>query len=459
MITLTLLHPVQSTPVQSWTFEHDPVIRIGRAVDNQVVLYSAVVSRYHVELRFNGLQWEVVNIGTNGTYLDGKRIQQAPLTDGSMIRLARSGPNIQVHIDLKQLEARQTIYDPDQTLSNKEESKDPPAATQVFPAPSPQISESSWASQTGGTQYQGDPSLFSAANVTVEPTPAPPCQHERAEQGALVCIDCGQPLKPSKVIGDYQVLKPLGVRGSTFAAWHKGHVVVLKTLRPKQLEHPHLIHAFQEQGLLLCGLNHPGIPKIQEVFEFEGQPFLASEMIYGQNLKQWVQEKGPLSPRQAIAWLTGVCQVLTYLHQQTPPIIHQQLNPANLIRPTVPHGFSDVVLVNLGEVQFMDLDATSTFVGAVGYTAPEQDDQQVTPAADLFSLGATLIYLMTGREPDTFYRLGDQEFRICVEKVPDINPKLAQVIQRLTHPRPDQRYDSADQVIDVFQTLELGLER
>lgn len=74
MITLTLLHPVQSTPVQSWSFEKDSVIQIGRAVENHVVLYSAVVSRYHVELRQSGSQWEVVNLGTNGTYLDGQRV-------------------------------------------------------------------------------------------------------------------------------------------------------------------------------------------------------------------------------------------------------------------------------------------------------------------------------------------------------------------------------------------------
>ena len=101
MITLTLLHPVQSTPVQSWSFENDPVVRIGRAVDNHVVLYSAVVSRYHVEVRLTDNQWEVVNLGTNGTYLDGKRVHQAPLLTGNIMRLARSGPNIQISIGEK----------------------------------------------------------------------------------------------------------------------------------------------------------------------------------------------------------------------------------------------------------------------------------------------------------------------------------------------------------------------
>lgn len=98
MITLNLLHPLQSIPIQSWTFEEEPLIRIGRATDNDVILYSAVVSRYHVELRRQGSNWEVINLGANGTYLEGKRITEAPIKDGAMIRLARSGPQIQIHL-------------------------------------------------------------------------------------------------------------------------------------------------------------------------------------------------------------------------------------------------------------------------------------------------------------------------------------------------------------------------
>lgn len=99
MITLTLLHPLQSVPVQSWTFEPESVIRIGRSTDNEVILYSAVVSRHHVELRRNGLIWEIVSLGANGTYIDGKRITQVPVVDGMIIRLASSGPKIQIHIE------------------------------------------------------------------------------------------------------------------------------------------------------------------------------------------------------------------------------------------------------------------------------------------------------------------------------------------------------------------------
>ena len=99
MITLTLLHPLQPVPVQSWTFKEEPQIRIGRSTNNEVVLYSAVVSRHHVEIRKVGQEWEVVNLGANGTYIDGKKITQTLATDGMVMRLASSGPKILIKID------------------------------------------------------------------------------------------------------------------------------------------------------------------------------------------------------------------------------------------------------------------------------------------------------------------------------------------------------------------------
>ncbi|NEO09856.1 MAG: FHA domain-containing protein [Moorea sp. SIO1F2] len=111
-ITLTLLHPLQSVPVQSWPFETESVIRIGRSTDNHVILYSAVVSRHHVELRRNPNGWEIISLGANGTYMDGKRITQMPVIHGMIIRLASSGPKIQIHINREMPSARlKTILD------------------------------------------------------------------------------------------------------------------------------------------------------------------------------------------------------------------------------------------------------------------------------------------------------------------------------------------------------------
>ncbi|MEM7758979.1 MAG: FHA domain-containing protein [Cyanobacteria bacterium P01_A01_bin.40] len=100
MITLTLLHPLQSVAVQSWTFKDEPSIKIGRATNNEVVLYSAVVSRHHVEIRKSGLcEWQVINLGSNGTYIDGERVEETKALDGMIVRLAKSGPKILIKIE------------------------------------------------------------------------------------------------------------------------------------------------------------------------------------------------------------------------------------------------------------------------------------------------------------------------------------------------------------------------
>jgi pSer/pThr/pTyr-binding forkhead associated (FHA) protein len=99
VIKLTLLHPFQSIPVRSWTFQQEPIIRIGRSMKNHVVLYSAVVSRHHVELRQVAQGWKVVNLGTNGTYIEGVPISESWVENEQIIHLAISGPKIQLNID------------------------------------------------------------------------------------------------------------------------------------------------------------------------------------------------------------------------------------------------------------------------------------------------------------------------------------------------------------------------
>lgn len=97
-ITLTLLLPGKSVPVQSWTFDSESKIRIGRAADNDVVLYSAVVSRHHLELRLENGVWVAVNLGANGTYVEGHAVENLTVEDGVLLRLASSGPKIKVNL-------------------------------------------------------------------------------------------------------------------------------------------------------------------------------------------------------------------------------------------------------------------------------------------------------------------------------------------------------------------------
>lgn len=85
--------------MRCWTFEDDTdVIRIGRATDNDIVLYSAVVSRHHLAILKKGDIWELENLGTNGTFCNGERIKKTAIADGMIFSLAGSGPKIQIYL-------------------------------------------------------------------------------------------------------------------------------------------------------------------------------------------------------------------------------------------------------------------------------------------------------------------------------------------------------------------------
>jgi pSer/pThr/pTyr-binding forkhead associated (FHA) protein len=99
-----VLNLLNSIPVQSWTFSQEEVIRIGRATDNNAILYSAVVSRHHAELRWSEADgWVLINMSPNGTYINGEAIKTIAISDGTIIRLATSGPRIQFKVSQEQL--------------------------------------------------------------------------------------------------------------------------------------------------------------------------------------------------------------------------------------------------------------------------------------------------------------------------------------------------------------------
>jgi pSer/pThr/pTyr-binding forkhead associated (FHA) protein len=99
MLSTIVLSLLNSIPVQSWTFTTEDVIRIGRATDNQVILFSAVVSRHHAQLKWDETSgWQIFNISANGTYVDGEAVTILKVIDGMTIRLATSGPKIQIKL-------------------------------------------------------------------------------------------------------------------------------------------------------------------------------------------------------------------------------------------------------------------------------------------------------------------------------------------------------------------------
>lgn len=463
MITLTLLHPIQSTPVQSWTFEHESVIRIGRSTDNHVILYSAVVSRHHVELRQLDQQWEIINLGANGTYLDGKQITQVPVVDGVIIRLARSGPNIQIHLGAapppgEKLLTQRAKPKPEEATSpvGLTSNSPPPSQAEVLKVPSTRQPKTDL-DNPAKLSAQKPASQFRRANASLAAADAGlslDCSHSRSQPDMLFCPDCGQPLRFLATIGEYQIMKTLHEDRFcvTQLVWRNGQSLLLKSLSSEGMANPGAIELFQQQAQVLLTLQHPTLPHFVDFFVSAGKPCLVQEQVYGQNLHQRVLAHGPLNQNQAIATLLQVCKGLSYLHQQNPPFLHQNLKPENLIhRLPSPIDGSSLTITGFVPLSALQMDTQPTLIG--GYSAPEQQQGHVTQSSDLYALGPILVYLLTSRDPNGFYAQREQGFRFYPEYVPGLTPDLVLIVRRLTNPKPQDRYSSAAEVAAALTQL------
>jgi len=415
MVTLTLLHPQASTPVQQWSFQSQSTIRIGRAPDNDIILDDPLVSRHHLELRASpspsGDLWQLINQGTNGTFLNGVLVSRGLVPDDALIQLAREGPLLKF-----QVEEPPTVMGNGSTLKGHE---------QGF---TPLINESSAPPNSESCGHKGNP-------IT-----------------NLFCIHCGQPLVPiQRSIRQYQVLRTLGQggMGTTYLAWDKQSssygrpkLLVLKEMNADMAQVAKAQELFEREARTLKTLAHPGIPKYYDFFVEEGKKYLAMELIHGQDLEQRVQRLGPVTSQQAIQWMIQTCDILNYMHSCDPPLIHRDIKPANLM---VRHRDNHIVVLDFGAVKEIGT-APGTRIGAEGYSAPEQDRGSPVTQSDLYAIGPTLIFLLTGETPLKYYRSRGSGYGFAVSNIPTITPQLREVIERTCEPKVRDRYQTAQEL-------------
>ncbi len=246
------------------------------------------------------------------------------------------------------------------------------------------------------------------------------------------------PLLPGEVLNKrYQILNLLGSGpyGAVYRAWDmsaKSDVAIKEYLDPSVETQKR----FRREARQLSRLNHPRLARTFDHFVLdESGQYLISEYIDGVNLQSLIEQYGLLPSDLIINWMKAVCEPLSYLHQEGQ--LHLDIKPAN-IRLT-PSG--EVFLVDSG------LPGIGTRPHEKGYGAPEQQAQmEVTPASDIYSLGATLYTLLTTQAPpNALSRESGLENLVPAREVnPNVEPYLSLIATRAMSLRPDTRYDSVD---------------
>jgi tRNA A-37 threonylcarbamoyl transferase component Bud32 len=149
------------------------------------------------------------------------------------------------------------------------------------------------------------------------------------------------------------------------------------------------------EASILQKLNHPQIVKLKDAFVEDFRGYLVLEYITGESLKALVERLGPQSEELVIDWALRTCDILEYMHAQSPPVVHRDITPDNLML----QDDGTVKLVDFNVASQVDSSATSTVVGKHAYIPAEQFRGKAVPQSDIYSLGGSLFFLLTGKDP------------------------------------------------------------
>ncbi len=181
---------------------------------------------------------------------------------------------------------------------------------------------------------------------------------------------------------------------------------------------------FAREADTLAQLKHAAIPAITDRFDDQNRHYLVMEYVEGRNLEEELAERGaPLPEGLVIDVARQLCDVLAYLHGLSPPVIYRDMKPSNVMLTAS----GRVVLVDFGIARLFKAQRKGTMIGTLGFAPPEQYQGVADPRSDIYSLGATLHYVLTGRDPEKFPPFSFPPVR---EVRPNVSRNLAGAIDR-----------------------------
>lgn len=205
--------------------------------------------------------------------------------------------------------------------------------------------------------------------------------------------------------------------------------------------------SFHREADFLASLRHPGIPEVYDRFTESNRHYLVMEYINGVDLEQrLIDNGGPFSEKDVINWMIQTLDVLSYLHHQNPPIIYRDMKPANIITTS----WGKVSLIDFGIARFFNPVSRGTMIGTQGYAPPEQYRGQVEPRSDLYASGATMHYLLTGRDPQNEAPFSFPPVRTLN---PEISEEMEMVILKTLDPELENRFASADEMLSQLMLM------
>ena len=280
-----------------------------------------------------------------------------------------------------------------------------------------------------------------------------------------MCFACQSPLVPSEegaqdtlLNGRYRLLTQVGAGGfggvyRALDTAEEPRIVAVKEISLRGLSAREAIEAtdgFHREMRLLSDLRHPNLPGIRDSFTDPEHWYLVMDFIEGETLEEYLKRRAGtgLPLEEALAIGLQLCTVLDYLHTREPPIIFRDLKPSNVMRT----GERRIYLIDFGIARHFTpgkLKDTAPF-GSPGYAAPEQYGRtQTTPQADIYSLGALLHQMLTGKDP------AESPFRFSPLPIADSTElaELDALIQRMVATEPAERPATIAEVQEVLQRL------
>ena len=212
---------------------------------------------------------------------------------------------------------------------------------------------------------------------------------------------------------------------------------------------------FEREVETLKSLSHPAIPQYLDSFEIDTPSrkgfALVQTYIEAKSLQEYLSDGRTFRESEVKQLATALLDILGYLHQRQPPVIHRDIKPSNiLLKNRSGNSVGEVYLVDFGAVQTLATQQgkTVTVVGTYGYMPPEQFGGRAVPASDLYSLGATLIALITKQHPAD---LPQKDLQIEFEQFTQLSPGFTSWLKWMTHPSLERRPASVQIAKEVLE--------